>query len=47
MIEIKKRNGFWEAYVCGGLYCYNESLEAVLEELHDHSSSIVDDMEDE
>ena len=30
MIEIKKRNGVWEAYVDGGLFHYDDDLELSL-----------------
>lgn len=33
MIEIKQRNGIWEAYVDGGLFHYDNDLGALLEYL--------------
>jgi len=40
MIEIKKRNNIWEAYVNGGLLHYDESLEALLNYLARHGEDI-------
>ena len=40
MIEIKQRNGIWEAYVDGGLYRYNEDLEALLQYLARNTEDI-------
>lgn len=33
MIEIKKRNGVWEAYVDGGLFHYDEDLGLLIQYL--------------
>jgi hypothetical protein len=45
MIEIKKRNGIWEAYLNGGLMTCNEDLETVLDELKLHVEEILEVVE--
>lgn len=40
MIEISKRNGFWEAYVNGSLLHYSESLESLLNYLAGNGEDI-------
>jgi hypothetical protein len=40
MIEIKKRNGIWEAYVDGGLFHYDNDLGLLLEYLARNAESI-------
>jgi hypothetical protein len=47
MIEIKKRNGNWEAYVGGGLYHYSEDLESLLEYLSRHSKDLEEELNNE
>lgn len=44
MIEIKERNGNWEAYVDGALYDYNTDLGLLLEILAARSESIIEFM---
>lgn len=44
MIEIKERNGFWEAYIDGALYEYNENLSDLLERLSKKADDIIDFM---
>lgn len=44
MIEIKKRNDYWEAYVDGGLYHYSEDLQSLLEYLARHAEDIEENM---
>lgn len=46
MIEIKKRNGFLEAYVNGGLLHYSESLEGLLNYLARHGEDIEESLND-
>lgn len=43
MIEIKQRNGIWEAYVDGDLFYYSPDLEDVLEYLARNVENIKDE----
>lgn len=43
MIEIKKRNGIWEAYVDGGLFHWSDELEDVLEYLYRNVDNVKDE----
>ena len=43
MIEIKKRNGVWEAYVDGGLFHYDDDLESLLQYLARNVENIKDE----
>ena len=47
MIEIKKINGNWEAYVNGGLLHYSESLEGLLNYLARHGEQIEEELNEE
>lgn len=47
MIEIKKRNGNWEAYIDGGLIHYDESLECLLNYLARNGEDIEQQLNDE
>lgn len=47
MIEIKKRNGNWEAYVNGGLLHYSESLEGLLNYLARHGEDLEEELNNE
>lgn len=40
MVEIKKRNGIWDAYVDGGLFHYDSDLKLLLEYLAKNVESI-------
>ncbi|WP_278960862.1 hypothetical protein [Bacteroides pyogenes] len=44
MIEIKKRNGVWEAYVDGGLFHYSIDLESLLQYLARNVENIQDEL---
>lgn len=44
MIEIRKRNGNWEAYVNGGLLHYSESLEGLLNYLARHGEELEEEL---
>lgn len=43
MIEIKQRNGIWEAYVDGGLFHYCDDLESLLQYLANNVENIKDE----
>jgi hypothetical protein len=45
MIEIKKRNGNWEAYVNGGLFHWSEDLDELLRYLIRHSEDLSEELE--
>jgi len=47
MIEVTKRNEFWELYVDGGLLTWDEDIEVVVNYLHGHIDDIKQEMEDE
>ena len=47
MIEIEKHNGFWEAYVDGGLYHYSEDLESLLQYLARNAEYILNELCDD
>lgn len=44
MIEIIKRNGYYEAYIGGALYHYSSDLISLLYYLHIHSESIQEEV---
>ena len=44
MLEIKKRNGYYEAYVNGSLFSYNEDLQTLLDELSRHHNELEDEL---
>ena|GEM_PF-3353460 len=43
MIEIKKRNAIWEAYVDGGLFYYNDDLGVLLQYLARNVEGVMDE----
>ena len=42
MLEIKKRNDNWEAYINGALYHYEEFLVDLLRYLHKNSEEVTE-----
>lgn len=43
MIEIKQRNGIWEAYVDGGLFHYDNDLGSLFEYLARNVENVKDE----